>query len=106
MISLFHFIYKSFLRKLRLILKNIISFASEYADDGFNGGAIDEILKLFQEGFRLIEEYDLNNYILYLLDANSFYRDINILQALGYRIDVACNIQILKAPIWADPRNI
>ena len=65
----------------------IISFASEYADDGFSGRAVDEIMKLFQEEFRLDEEYDLrddlNNYILYLLAGDDYRGDISAFQALG-----------------------
>ena len=47
-----------------------VLFAPEYADDGFSGGRVDEVLRLFREELRLAEEYglryDLNNCTLYL----------------------------------------
>ena len=79
----------------------------EYADDGFNGGIVDEILKFFQEEIRLAEEYGLryglNNCVLYLLASDDFRRDINAFQALGIRNDASYNIQISKAPVCGSP---
>ena len=104
MISLFCLIYKRLFEEAQANLGNTIPFAPEYADDGSSGGAIDEVLKLFQKELRIIEEYglryDLNNHILYLLIGDGFHGDINAFQILGVRIDAFYNIQILKALIW------
>ena len=84
-----------------------IPFVPEYADDGFSGGAVNEVLKLFQEELRLAQEYglryDLNNCTLYLLAGDGFHGDVSAFQALGVRIDATCNIQILKAPVCGSP---
>ena len=65
MISLFCLAHKRLLEEIQTNVASTIPFAPEYADDGFSGGAIDEVMKLFQEEFRLAEEYglryDLNN---------------------------------------------
>ena len=107
MMSVFCLARKRLLEEAQANIGSTIPFAPEYADDGFSGGAIDEILKLFQEEFRLAEEYglryDLNNYILYLLAGNDFRRDVNAFQALGVRVDSFYNIQILKAPVCGSP---
>ena len=107
MISLFYLAYKRLFEEDHINIGSILHFAPEFMDDGFSGRAIDEILRLFQEEFRLVEEYglwhDLNIYILYLLAGDGFRGDINVFQNLGIRIDVACKIQILKAPICGSP---
>ena len=54
MISLFCLARKRLLEEAQANIGNIIPFASEYVDDGFNRGADDEILKLFQENFVLL----------------------------------------------------
>ena len=65
MISFFCLARKRLLEEAQANVGSTIPFAPEYADDGFSGGAVDEILKLFQEELRLAEEYglryDLNN---------------------------------------------
>ena len=87
MISLFCLARTRLLEEVQANIGNSIPFAPEYVDDGFSGGVVDEILKLFQEELRIIEEYDLrydlNNYILYLLAGNGFRGDISVFQALG-----------------------
>ena len=107
MISFFCLAHKRLFEEAQANAGSAIPFAPEYADDGFSGGAVDEILKLFQEELRLAEEYglryDLNNYTLYLLAGDGFCGDISAFQALGVRIDATCNIQILKAPVCRSP---
>ena len=107
MMSLFCLARKRLLEEAQANIGSTIPFASEYADDGFSGRAVDEILKLFQEELRLAEEYclryDLNNYTLYLLAGDDFRGDVSAFQALGIRIDATCNIQILKAPVYGSP---
>ena len=59
MISFFCLAHKRLLEEAQANLGSTIPFAPEYADDGFKGRAIDEVLKLFQEELRLAEEYGL-----------------------------------------------
>ena len=107
MMSLFCLARKRLLEETQANIGSTIAFAPEYADDGFSGGAVDEILKLFQEELRLAEEYglryDLNNCTLYLLAGDGFRGDVSAFQALGVRVDAICNIQILKAPVCGSP---
>ena len=87
MISLFCLVHKRLFEEVQANLRSTIPFAPEYADDRFSGGAVDEVLKFFQEEFRLAEEYglryDLNNWILYLLAGDGFRGDVSAFQALG-----------------------
>ena len=107
MMSLFCLARKRLLEEAQANIGSTIPFVPEYTDDGFSGGVVDEILKLFQEEFRLAEEYglryDLNNCTLYLLAGDGFRGDISAFQALGVRVDATCNIQILKAPVCGSP---
>ena len=107
MISLFCLARKRLLEEAQANIGSTIPFAPEYADDGFSGGADDEVFKLFQEELRLAQEYglryDLNNCTLYPLAGDDFRGDISAFQALGVRIDATYNIQILKAPICGSP---
>ena len=107
MMSLFCLAYKSLFEEVQANVGSTIPFAPIYAHDGFSGGAVDEVLKLFQEELRLAEEYglrhDLNNWTLYLLAGDGFRGDISAFQTLRVRIDVSYNIQILKAPICGSP---
>ena len=59
MMSLFCLARKRILEEAQANIGSTIPFAPEYADDGFSGGAVDEVLKLFQEELRLAEEYGL-----------------------------------------------
>ena len=76
MMTLIYLAYKRLFEEVQINIGSTISFALEYAEDGFRGGAIDEILRLFQEELRLADQYDLrhdlNNYILYLLAGDDF----------------------------------
>ena len=107
MMSLFCLARKRLLEEAQASVGSTIPFAPEYAHDGFSGGAVDEVLKLFQEELRLAEEYglryDLNNCTLYLLAGDGFCGDVSAFQALGVRVDATCNIQILKAPVCGSP---
>ena len=70
MISLFWLAHKRLFEEAQANIGSIIPFAPEYADDGFSGGAIHEILKLFQEEFRygLRSDFNLNNcFFIFLL---------------------------------------
>ena len=102
MISLIYLIYKKMPEEDQANIGNIIPFASEYVDDGFSRGAVDETLKFFQEKFHLAEEYNLRNvtiFFIFLLETIS----IEILvpfKLWGLRIDAIYNIQILKNPIY------
>ena len=108
MMSLFCLASKSLLEEVQANIGSTIPFASEYADDGFSGGAVDEVLKLFQEEPSLAEEYglryDFNNCTLYLLAGDGFRGDVSAFQALAVRVDATCNIQIFQAPV-VGPRN-
>ena len=103
MISLFCLAHKRLFEEIQTNIGSTIPFAPEYADDGFSGGAVDKILKVFQEEFRLAEEYGLryglNNCTLYLFAGDDFRGDGSIFQVLGIRVDAIYNIQILKTPI-------
>ena len=105
--SLFCLARKRLLEEAQANIGSTIPFAPEYADDGFSGGAVDEILKLFQEELNLVEQYglryDFNNCILYLLVGDDFRGDASAFQALAVRIDATCNIQIFQAPIYRTP---
>ena len=81
MIPLFCLGHKTLFEEAQANIGSILPFAPEYVDDGFSGGVVDEVLKLFQEEFRLAEEYDLrydlNNCILYLLVGDGFRGDVS-----------------------------
>ena len=86
MMSLFCLARKRLHEEAQANIGNTIPFAPEYADDGFNGGAVDEVLKLFQEELRLAEEYGLR-YDLNLVAGDDFRGDVSAFQALGVRVD-------------------
>ena len=106
MISLFCLARKRVFEEVQANIGNIIFFASEYADDRFNGGVIDEILKFFQEESRLAEEFELRTtsiIVLFIFLLETVRRNIKCFQSLGVRDYATCNIQILKAPISRSP---
>ena len=90
MMSLFCLARKRLFEEAQADVGSTIPFPPEYADDGFSGGAVDEVLKLFQEELRLAEEYglryDFNNCTLYLLAGDGFRGDGSVFQAWGFEL--------------------
>ena len=84
-----------------------LPFAPEYADDGFSGGRVEDVWKLFQEELRLADKYglryDLGQCRLYLLAGGGFLGDVSPFQGLGVHVDATCDIQMLKTPVSGSP---
>ena len=60
MMALIYLIWKRYAEEVVTLYGFASSFRPEYADDGFNGGRIQEILKYFQAEIQLTQKFGLN----------------------------------------------
>ena len=80
-----------------------LPFQPEYADDGFCGGRVQDVIRYFREEIRLAEKfglkYDLSQCTVYLLSGDQFRGDVSGFQELGVQIRTGNDIQMLKIPV-------
>ena len=103
MMILFYLAYKRHEEEAIIIFGIILPFQPEYADDGFRGGRIQDIIRYFREEIRLAEKfglkYDLSQYMVYLLSGDQFRGDISGFQELGVQIRIDNDMQMLKRSV-------
>ena len=77
-----------------------LPFQPEYADDGFCGGRVQDVIRYFREEIRLAEKfglkYDLSQCTV---SGDQFRGDISGFQELGVQIRTGNDIQMLKTPV-------
>ena len=81
MIALFYLARKQYVEEAATTTGITLPFQPEYADDGFCGGRVQDIIRYFREEIRLAEKfglkYDLSQYTVYLLSGDQFRGDIS-----------------------------
>ena len=103
MMALFCLARKRYAEEAATAIGITLPFQPEYADDGFYGGRIQDIIRYFREEIRLAEKfvlkYDLSQCTIYLLSGDQFRGDVAGFQELGDQIRTGNDIQMLKKPV-------
>ena len=100
MMILFYLVYKRYAEEAAPATGITLPFQPEYADDGFCGGRIQDIIRYFREEIRLAEKfgmkYDLSQCTVCLLSGDQFRGDRSGFQELGVQMRTDNDIQMLK----------
>ena len=97
MIIFFNLVRKRHAEEAAIVTGIILPFQLEYTDDDFCGRRIQDIIIRLVTKFRL--NYDLSQYIIYLLSRDHFRGDLSGFQKFELQIRTDYDIQILKTPI-------
>ena len=102
MMALFCLALKRYVEEAATATGITLPFQPEYADDGFYGGRVQDVIRYFREAIRLAEKidlkYDLSQCTVYLLSGDQFRGDGSSFQELGVQIRTGNDIQMLKSP--------
>jgi hypothetical protein len=83
-----------------------LDFAADFADDGVDGGDVDNVFAVLEREIALGPEYGLrNNYdkmVVYPLAGRRFTGDLTRFTDLGITVDYSCNVKFMQVPIVGD----
>ena len=103
MMALFCLVRKRYAEEAAIAFGITLPFQPKYADDGFCGERVQDVIRYFREEIRLAEKfglkYDLSQCTVYLLSGDQIRGDFSGLQELGVQIRTGNDIQMLKISV-------